>query len=172
MRLPSAPAHQANDGTFGMTDGTERRLRRAARIILLDEADRVLLFRYTAPEYEPFWILPGGACGDGEDFPDAARRELMEETGIDAHPRPLGIVKQADYIYDGEPVRSVEHFFWCLAQTSLIDTSGHTELEQRVMLRHRWFSDGEFRNWPETIYPLDLRELLKDAIQSACEMPK
>lgn len=148
-----------------MADG-ERRLRRAARVILLDRANRVLLFRYTAPEYEPFWILPGGECDPGEGFPAAASRELFEETGLSRRPEALGIVRQADYIYAGEAVRSTEHFFHCSCDGQGIDTSHHTELERRVMLRHRWFHAAELGGWKETIYPLDLAEIMIRVIET------
>lgn len=143
-----------------MTQSPARRIRRAARIVLLGPGNRVLLFRYTADGFDPFWILPGGECDAGEGFAQAAARELHEETGIKARPSPLDHVVEAEYDYLGEPVKSLEHFFHHRTESSTIDTSGHTALERRVMREHRWFEAGELAGWHETIYPLNLAGLL------------
>lgn len=149
-----------------MSGSPERRVRRTARIVLLGPDDEVLLFRYLAEGFYPFWILPGGECDPGEDFTEAARRELREETGIAADsdelgPKELGIVRQADYEYCGEPVRAIEHFFLHRSANRSIDTSGHTELERSAMREYRWFRHAELTDWQETIYPLDIADLVK-----------
>jgi 8-oxo-dGTP pyrophosphatase MutT (NUDIX family) len=57
----------------------------AAGVVVLDPADRVLLVgqhRYTLDEYS--WEIPEGGVPPGEDPLEGARRELREETGIDA----------------------------------------------------------------------------------------
>lgn len=144
-----------------MSEAVARRLRRTARIVLFDPGGRILLFRYTAEGFDPFWIMPGGECDPGEDFGAAAARELLEETGIAAEPRAIGIVKEAEYIYDGEPVRSIEHFYWHRTEIAEIDTSGHTELEREVMRDFRWFVADELSDWPETIYPFDLAGMIE-----------
>lgn len=147
-----------------MSDTIQRRVRRAARIVLLDPEDRVLLFRYVTPGFDPFWILPGGECEAGEDYAEGARRELLEETGIQAQPRRLGVEIRAEYVYKGEPVAAVEQFFSHRAPAAAIDTAGHTELEREVMQEHRWFARVEIGTWPETIYPLDLLSLIDRAL--------
>ncbi len=144
-----------------------RRLRRAARVVLLCPANRVLLFRFTPDGFAPFWILPGGECEEGEDYSSAARRELLEETGITAAPQLMNHIKQSEYEYLGEPVRSVEHFFHCRAVNTAIDTSQHTEIERAMMLDHRWFALDELADWPETIWPRDLAELAQRLFGSA-----
>jgi 8-oxo-dGTP pyrophosphatase MutT (NUDIX family) len=59
--------------------------RQAARVVLLDPRDRVLLLAARDP-FDPakgdWWELPGGGMEFGEGSGVAAARELYEETGI------------------------------------------------------------------------------------------
>jgi ADP-ribose pyrophosphatase YjhB (NUDIX family) len=55
-------------------------------------AERVLLVRRGKPPREGSWSLPGGAQEIGERAEAAARRELLEETGIEVGPLELAAV--------------------------------------------------------------------------------
>ena len=139
-----------------------RRLRRAARILLTDSAGRLLLFRFTPEDGEPFWLTPGGEAEAGEDFTTAAIRELLEETGISADPGPQVAQRGGDYtIVTGEAITADERYFHLRVTNATIDTSGHTELEQRLMQEYRWFAREELTGWHETIYPLDICAMLE-----------
>lgn len=65
-----------------MPNDNAPRLRPAARVLLIDELDRVLLLRAGVGE-GGVWITPGGALEPGETAEQAALRELREETGIE-----------------------------------------------------------------------------------------
>jgi 8-oxo-dGTP pyrophosphatase MutT (NUDIX family) len=61
---------------------TELRLRPAARAIVVDEDERVLLVRFDFPGKPPVWATVGGGLEPGETHEQAARRELAEEAGL------------------------------------------------------------------------------------------
>jgi 8-oxo-dGTP pyrophosphatase MutT (NUDIX family) len=75
---PRLPAEPADLGT------AERPLlRQAARVLLLDAADRVLLLSHLPGDGRRVWTAPGGGLRPHEDHETAARRELAEELGLD-----------------------------------------------------------------------------------------
>jgi len=59
---------------------TQPRKRVGADVLFRDEAGRVLL---VDPKYKPDWDLPGGMAEANEPPLDAARREVLEELGIE-----------------------------------------------------------------------------------------
>ena len=141
------------------------RLRRAARIIVLDAETRALMFRFDVPGRAPFWCTAGGECDPGESFEDAARRELLEETGITADPGPQIARMTPEFVtVEGEPVQADERFFLVRVADTAVSTAGHTELEQRVMTQHRWFTLPELENWHEAVFPLNLSAMIRSAI--------
>jgi len=141
------------------------RLRRAARLIVLDPETRALMFRYDVPGRPPFWVTAGGECEPDESFEDAARRELLEETGIIADPGPQIARMTPEFItVEGEPVQADERFFLVRVDEARIDTSRHTALEQELMTQHRWFTLAELESWDEAVFPVNLADMIKSQI--------
>ncbi len=145
-----------------MTLNPDLRLRRAARLIVLDPEGRALMFRYDVPGRDPFWVTAGGECEPDESFEDAARRELLEETGFTADPGPQIARMTPEFItVEGEPVQADERFFLVHVTEAVIDISRHTAQEQRLMTQHRWFTRTELADWPEAVFPANLGEMIE-----------
>lgn len=144
----------------------QKRLRRAARIIVLDPDNRALMFRFDVEGRPPFWVTAGGECEPDEDFDEAARRELFEETGITADPGPQIAQTTPEFVtVEGEPVRADERYFLVRVSEASINTANHTELEKRLMTRHRWFTLEELRDWPEAIFPVNIADMVEQELE-------
>lgn len=68
----------------------------------------VLLVRRAKPPSVGQWSLPGGAQELGETAEEAARRELLEETGLDAG--PMQLAANVDSIHRDEAGRVRFHY--------------------------------------------------------------
>lgn len=142
--------------------------RPAARLLVIDALGRLLLFRFTAGDRPPFWATPGGALDPGESYEDAARRELLEETGIVADPgRPIDERMSIFKTFDGVKVRAVERYFVIRVPEGEIATERHTALERQVMQTHRWWTLDDFGQCVERFYPRDLEALWRAELETA-----
>lgn len=136
--------------------------RPAARILLLDADGRILLFRFDPGAGRPaFWATPGGALDPGEDLPEGARRELREETGLDLDCGSQVARRLVAFVtLEDVPVVADERYFLVRTDSAGIATTGHTELERRVMQSWRWFTRAEIAAHDEAIFPENLLAML------------
>ncbi len=145
--------------------------RRAARVLLLDAAERVLLFHGCDPADDTagsWWFTPGGGLDPGESPAQGAARELAEETGLVVRPEDLGPpvhARVATFRFAGGAYRQSEDFFVLRVDAHDVDTSGFSELETSAVLGHRWWTRGELRDavagGEPRVYPVELPDLLE-----------
>ena len=140
------------------------RRRQAARVILLDEIDRVLLIRFEVTRQGGdvvFWATPGGGLEDGEDPLTAARRELMEELGLSL--TLTGPVHQATAVFEheGAALENSDIFFLARCEASAPRLDGVDEAERQVMRAIRWWSADEIAMSADSVFPVDLADVIR-----------
>ncbi|MBS0480403.1 MAG: NUDIX domain-containing protein [Proteobacteria bacterium] len=141
--------------------------RPAARVLLVDQTGRILLFRFTPEDGRPpFWCTVGGAVDPGESYEAAARRALYAETGIIADPGPEIFRREVEFLtIEGVEVTADERYFLVRTDAAEIDTASHTELEQRVMQHWRWVSPADLAALGERYFPEDLPAMIEEALR-------
>ena len=137
--------------------------RRAARILLLDGLDRILLFLGADPAVpgEKWWFTPGGGLEPGEDVREAAERELAEETGgrgVDLG--PLVACGTVSFSLRGRRYEQEQWFHLARTAETGLDHAGMGEDEHAQLLAARWWTGEELRGTAETVYPAGLGDFL------------
>jgi ADP-ribose pyrophosphatase YjhB (NUDIX family) len=128
----------------------------AAVGVVVFRGDEVLLVRRGKEPRSNNWSIPGGAQETGETVFEAARRELMEETGIDA--RITGLIDVIDGIQKDEQGRVRMHY-------TLVDVAAEWMAGEAAaaddVAAVRWAKldalDGE-RMWGETLRVIRLAQ--------------
>lgn len=144
------------------------RERAAARVVLLDEHDRVLLIEGHdpgRPERGWYWFTVGGGLDEGETPEVCAVREVREETGLELEVAALGPVAREDRIefpFEGTLLRQRQWFYVVRVASFDPDTSGWQPLEVRVQRSMRWWSLDDLRSTEATIFPEDLADLVAE----------
>lgn len=151
----------------GLCTVTDLRIRPAARAIVLDPNDRILLVRFLFPTGKTFWATPGGGIEVGESSEEAVRRELAEEAGLEGVEvgpvvwTRLYIVPFIGGQYDGQ--REQYH----LVRTPSFTPEPHLSWEQlnaEYVFELRWWALAELEEADATFAPRGLPELLRDLV--------
>ncbi len=122
--------------------------RRTARVLPVDAEGRVLLLHGWDPHHpeRPFWFTIGGAAEDGESLPEAAARELYEETRITVDPADLGepIAEQViEFSWGGHHIVQDQVFFAVLVTSPEVSLDGLDEWEQATTDKYGWLAASE-----------------------------
>lgn len=143
-------------------DSVTTLLRQAARVILLDQEQRVMLLRYD--ENQGFWATPGGSLEPGEDYPTAALRELREELGIeDVELGPQLAERSKHHHVGGQPVRQVERYYLARVNADDVDPASATQPDE--IRERRWWALTELHATAETVYPIGLGDLVASVLE-------
>ena len=165
-----APSSLGPDWVLG-DDGLY--FRRGARVLLLDDADRILLARghdVDQPE-RSWWFTIGGGVAVALTGVDAALREVREETGILLDPGALvGPVYTRSAIFDfyRQHCRQDEVLFLARVDDAsggggdagTLSRDGWTDVELDVVDEMRWWSLDDLRGVEIEVFPEGLPDLV------------
>ncbi|GAA3085984.1 ADP-ribose pyrophosphatase YjhB (NUDIX family)/GNAT superfamily N-acetyltransferase [Kribbella aluminosa] len=144
------------------------RLRPAARGVIVDSDDQVLLVRFEFAD-GPVWATPGGGLEAGETMLEGLRRELIEEVGLKDFPDPLHLWHE-EHVAEGHATGYdgvLNDYF--LVRTDHFTPGGSlsaAELRDENVHAVRWWSLAELAAHDGRFAPPDLPDLLHKLIQS------
>lgn len=119
--------------------------------VVFDDSDRLLLIRRRNPPFAGQFALPGGFVDYGETTEAAARRELLEETGLTAKDlRLIGVYS--------DPKRDPRGHTISIAYLVVIEDGAPTAGDDAA--------EAQFRSdWRELELAFDHDEIVRDAVR-------
>lgn len=134
------------------------------RVLLVDDSDRLLLIHERLELGGSHWITPGGGVEADEHPREAARRETLEETGIEldlAADAEAVHVTRRNWSWAGVEYDQVDHFFLARVPDGVpFAPRGLTDVEKTTLLGSRWWAVAELRSTDELLVPTDLGDVL------------
>lgn len=132
--------------------------RRAARVIVLDPAERVLLVQYIRQSGERYWATPGGGLQEEEEesFEAAARRELLEEIGLVAGRLEPLWTAPSSYEFGGRRVLQEEKFYLFRIDSPELPEDMDGVRMQEGIVDLRWWTADDLRAATEPVFPENL----------------
>ncbi|MDR2888918.1 MAG: NUDIX domain-containing protein [Lachnospiraceae bacterium] len=138
-------------------------MRFTARALLKNRnTGKILLIKYLDRESKStqqlssgFWAMPGGGVERGEDFSQALKREIYEETGIEdieikdclmSRNIFLELTHNQDQFY-------YERYYLVETDADIITQEHLTINEMETIKNYRWWSVEEIKNTNEVIFP-------------------
>ncbi len=151
------------------------KVRNTARILLLNEQNRLLLFKMKDvtvtskenPGGEPVWFAPGGGVEKNESFAEAAKRELWEETGLKEQVKwgPLVWIRNVNLFVNKKETHFVEYYYFARTIGSEISMEHFTDTEKGNYRNHYWWSLDELRFSKELVFPKRIDKRLLPLLQ-------
>ncbi|MEX0761779.1 MAG: NUDIX domain-containing protein [Dehalococcoidia bacterium] len=146
--------------------------RRAVRVLLANSENELLLVHGQSPvdpDAGRWWFPVGGGIESGETIGEAARREILEETGIADIElgETVGFRVSTFPYFDDTLLEQHETYIFAKTTVRILDNKGWTDIEREQLIEMRWWSSHDLEETTEVIVPRKIPELwstLKDGV--------
>lgn len=154
-RLPLGPTHQIGVGTL---------------VLKPDEPSKMLVVQERTGPAAAYrlWKMPTGLLDPGEDIPDAAVRELFEETGLQASLDGIVCFRQAH-----SPTRSSDLFFVC--RMNLVQQDQTWTIQQEEIADIQWMDVQDYcsqSRWQGSPVYEAMNDSIRKVSAMACQQRK
>jgi probable phosphoglycerate mutase len=144
-----------------MHDSIPTGARLASRVILIGPNQSVLYLRAQEPQsMNVFWVMPGGGLDSEETFKDAARRELIEETGCQFNLGPCVWFRRHKHSWNGKPADQYERFFVAHTESIMLNPVN----QDGYISGYKWWLLDELVSSNEEFAPRAVANLLPDIL--------
>jgi 8-oxo-dGTP pyrophosphatase MutT (NUDIX family) len=137
--------------------------------MVFDPAGRVLLIRCAVVRRDGklfvFWLTPGGEIEPDEEPVAAARREVLEELGLELDVRGPVYKEQNQFEHMGEMRDNTDFVFVARCAAEAPRLQGVTADEIALMQEIRWWTADEVEAalaLGENVFPVDLAERMRE----------
>jgi ADP-ribose pyrophosphatase YjhB (NUDIX family) len=137
------------------------------RLILLDNANRLLLVRFEDSSRKvSWWAAPGGALKPGESHEEALKREILEETGhhlLD----PGSWIWTREHVFEraGQQYGQQERFYSRRTDAFQPVSQGLEPDEKTYVRSLRWWTLAELDATKDELSACDLPSLIRRLIE-------
>jgi 8-oxo-dGTP pyrophosphatase MutT (NUDIX family) len=133
--------------------------RPVARVLLFDEADRILLLHEA--DAGGYWYTPGGGIEPGETPEEAALRELREELGLTADLGPMVLRRRTRFEVRGRQLDQDEMHFVGRVVGGRAGQANEADGERAAVAASRWWTLDELSASTERFFPEGLVDALR-----------
>jgi 8-oxo-dGTP pyrophosphatase MutT (NUDIX family) len=137
----------------------------AARAIVLDPDERILLVHFRQPHtLAGWWATPGGALGQGETHEEGLRRELLEEAGITAPIGPCVWTRVHEFDWGPHFIRQIERYYVVQVESDAL--APQLDLAAENVDEIRWWTLAELEGAHEDFAPRRLPQLMRELLEN------
>jgi TDG/mug DNA glycosylase family protein len=137
--------------------------RPAARALVLDAQERVLLVKFVDVVGQVWWATPGGGIAEDESREQAIRRELREEVGLTGFELGPEIwTREHTFAWAGRILHQREHIY--LVRVDEHEPAPTIDLRAEQVHAVRWWTLSQLEAAEETLVPESLPDFLRELL--------